>query len=72
MAKDFPPEKVRAIVSEVAALLKDKKETVSVAETVSSVISFQLACAGSHVTSVLLWWLSRSLSEKVHGVAWQC
>ncbi|KAG0652317.1 hypothetical protein D0Z07_0932 [Hyphodiscus hymeniophilus] len=34
MAKEFPPEKVRAIVNEVATLLKDKKETVSVAETV--------------------------------------
>jgi len=33
-AKEFPPEKVRAIVSEVAALLKEKKESVSVAETV--------------------------------------
>jgi hypothetical protein len=34
MANDFPPEKVRAIVSEVAMLLKERKETVSVAETV--------------------------------------
>ena len=34
MANDFPPEKVRAIVAEVASLLKEKKETVSVAETV--------------------------------------
>lgn len=34
MAKEFPPEKVRSIVSEVAALLKEKKESVSVAETV--------------------------------------
>jgi hypothetical protein len=33
---EFPPEKVRAIVSEVAALLKERKETVSVAETVCS------------------------------------
>lgn len=45
MAKEFPPEKVRAIVSEVAALLKDKKETISVAETVSSIPSVQLCCA---------------------------
>jgi len=33
MAKEFPPQKVRAIVSEVAGLLKERKETVSVAET---------------------------------------
>lgn len=33
-AKEFPPQKVRAIVAEVAALLKEKKESVSVAETV--------------------------------------
>jgi hypothetical protein len=35
-AKEFPPQKVRAIVAEVAALLKEKKETVSVAETVNA------------------------------------
>ena len=35
-AKEFPPEQVRAIVSEVASLLKERKESVSVAETVSS------------------------------------
>lgn len=34
MAKEFPPEKVRAIVGEVAELLKQKGESVSVAETV--------------------------------------
>jgi hypothetical protein len=33
-AKEFPPQKVRAIVAEVAALLKEKKQSVSVAETV--------------------------------------
>lgn len=33
-AKEFPPQKVRAIVAEVAALLKEKNETISVAETV--------------------------------------
>lgn len=33
-AKEFPPLQVRAIVNEVAALLKERKETVSVAETV--------------------------------------
>jgi hypothetical protein len=34
-AMEFPPDKVRAIVSEVAGLLKERKESVSVAETVS-------------------------------------
>ena len=34
-ASQFPPEKVKAIVHEVAALLKERGETVSVAETVS-------------------------------------
>jgi hypothetical protein len=34
MAQEFPPEKVRAIVAEVASLLRERKETVSVAETV--------------------------------------
>jgi hypothetical protein len=31
---EFPPLSVRAIVQEVGALLKERKETVSVAETV--------------------------------------
>jgi hypothetical protein len=35
-ANEFPPEKVRAVVGEVASLLKERKETVSVAETVCS------------------------------------
>jgi hypothetical protein len=39
-AKMFPPESVRAIVGEVAALLKERKETVSVAETVRPVRYF--------------------------------
>jgi hypothetical protein len=38
--KEFPPLAVRAIVIEVATLLKDRKETVSVAETVRSYVSF--------------------------------
>ena len=33
-AKEFPPQKIRSIVAEVASLLKQKGETVSVAETV--------------------------------------
>ena len=37
-AQEFPPRQVRAIVSEVAALLKERKETVSVAETVRPVL----------------------------------
>ena len=36
MANGFPPEKVRSIVAEVADLLKERKETVCVAETVRS------------------------------------
>jgi hypothetical protein len=31
----FPPEKIRGIVNEVTKLLKERKENVSVAETVS-------------------------------------
>jgi hypothetical protein len=35
-AQEFPPRKVRDVVVEVAKLLKERGETVSVAETVSS------------------------------------
>jgi hypothetical protein len=35
----FPPEELRQIVQEVATLLKERKETVSVAETVKSLHS---------------------------------
>ena len=42
-AKEFPPEKVRAIVSEVASLLKERKESVSVAETVGVLFSLALS-----------------------------
>ena len=34
MARSFPPAAVESIVSEVANLLKQRKETVSIAETV--------------------------------------
>ena len=34
MAASFPPPALREIVSEVANLLKQRKETVSIAETV--------------------------------------
>ena len=34
MALSFPPTAVEGLVSEVASLLKQRKETVSVAETV--------------------------------------
>lgn len=37
MATEFPPPKVKAIVEEVTTLLKERKETVSVAETVGVV-----------------------------------
>lgn len=33
-ARQFPPAKVGALAAEVVALLKERKETVSVAETV--------------------------------------
>lgn len=33
-AKEFPPQKVKEVVIEVAKLLKERGETVSVAETV--------------------------------------
>ncbi|KAF2244739.1 competence/damage-inducible protein-like protein cinA [Trematosphaeria pertusa] len=33
MSSSFPPDEVREIVQEVAALLKERKETISVAET---------------------------------------
>lgn len=33
-AKEFPPRKVREVVVEVTRLLKERGETVSVAETV--------------------------------------
>jgi len=39
-AKEFPPEKVRAIVGEVASLLKERKESVCVAETVCFLLVF--------------------------------
>ena len=34
MASPFPPTELRHIVEEVATLLKERKETISVAETV--------------------------------------
>lgn len=34
-AKEFPPEKIRGVVREVATLLKEKGQSVSIAETVS-------------------------------------
>lgn len=35
MTTEFPPTKVIDIVNEVSSLLKERKETISVAETVS-------------------------------------
>lgn len=37
-ASEFPPKAVRAIVQDVASLLKERKETVSVAETVRVIV----------------------------------
>jgi len=34
MASEFPPSSLKKIVAEVASLLKERKETVSIAETV--------------------------------------
>lgn len=34
MVSEFPPAAVKPVVAEVAALLKERKETISVAETV--------------------------------------
>jgi hypothetical protein len=48
-AKEFPPQQVRVIVREVAALLKERKETVSVAETVRLDYSPFLPTASSSV-----------------------
>lgn len=49
-AKEFPPEKVRAIVSEVASLLKERKESVSVAETVRF-------CFSSRPSALIFAWV---------------
>lgn len=42
MTSTFPPSTVRLVVAEVASLLKERKETVSVAETVGSLESLIL------------------------------
>ena len=39
MSSPFPPPELREIVQEVATLLKERKETISVAETVLSHLS---------------------------------
>jgi nicotinamide mononucleotide (NMN) deamidase PncC len=39
MSSSFPPEELREIVKEVASLLKERKETISVAETVRCLAS---------------------------------
>ncbi|KAG9248505.1 competence/damage-inducible protein-like protein cinA [Calycina marina] len=41
---DFPPQKIKSILQEVTALLKERKETVSIAET----------CAGGLISAALL------------------
>lgn len=41
-AKEFPPQKVKEVVIEVAKLLKERGETISVAETVCLIFFFCL------------------------------
>lgn len=43
---EFPPPSLRGIIEEVTGLLKEKQETISVAETVRllSIISFLSEC----------------------------
>ena len=48
MARSFPPTAVEGLVSEVANLLKQRKETVSVAETVGLIPSLKTSYA-NHV-----------------------
>jgi hypothetical protein len=43
MASSFPPQEVRGLVQEIATLLRERKETVSVAETVESMLIEVLA-----------------------------
>jgi hypothetical protein len=42
-ALEFPPKAIRAIVKDVASLLKERKETVSVAETVRVTIFYYIS-----------------------------
>ena len=56
-AKAFPPQQVRGIVGEVAALLKERKETVSVAETVRSVPYFKNSTSPKLVLASFAWGL---------------
>jgi nicotinamide mononucleotide (NMN) deamidase PncC len=47
-SSSFPPDELKQIVQEVATLLKERKETISVAETVGS---YQLQ-AQSHTNTL--------------------
>lgn len=55
---NFPPDQVKGIVNEVAKLLKERKESVSVAETVCCLFSFYLQNRRSFIWLVepgVLW-----------------
>ncbi len=60
---DFPPKAVRAIVQDVASLLKERKETVSVAETVRITICSRPPLTGD---------LETSMSNNSHKYATGC
>lgn len=59
-AQQFPPQKLRAIVAEVASLLKEKKETVSVAETVCSPLEFGVLWSHAIRSSCLIYQVPHS------------
>lgn len=72
-AKEFPPRSVRPIVNEVVALLKERHETVSVAETVR-ILCFLSAFVAAAVFSLTLFrfqgrlvWL---LTQEDGGTHW--
>jgi hypothetical protein len=52
-SSEFPPESIRAIVTEVANLLKERKETITVAETVRLVHQISHLSFLSEVASVI-------------------
>lgn len=62
-AREFPPEKVRAIVLEVAGLLKERKESVSVAETVSALPGLLV---------VWVWKVGGGIGGGIMAMWWGC
>jgi hypothetical protein len=52
-SSEFPPESIRAIVTEVANLLKERKETITVAETVRLVHQISHLSFLSEVASII-------------------